>query len=109
MLKDVFARRVERGAALLDRVNPEWFRQVNVSCLNIKSNEWCVLGQVCGTYTKGLIETGLGNNSNAVTYGFFIHLRSTALGSFLKKILLERNWKKMIRSRLSATPFVGVL
>lgn len=57
------------GAKLLDSYNPEWFSQVDVNRLNLGSCYDCVLGQLFGSYAKGLNELGI-PESGRFEYGF---------------------------------------
>lgn len=53
------AERVQRGAALLDRVDPSWRPKVKRSELNLSSPDHCIVGQVFGGYNDGLKRLGL--------------------------------------------------
>jgi hypothetical protein len=44
-------RRVERGAAWMDKKHPGWFRKLDVSRLDAHSDDRCVIGQVTGSFT----------------------------------------------------------
>lgn len=50
------AKRVERGAALLDRERPGWEEDVDLGRLQMTSTCDCILGQIFGTYTSGFKE-----------------------------------------------------
>lgn len=50
------AERVAKGVALLDERHPEWACQVDVEALDIQSHRLCVVGQVFGGWSQGLIE-----------------------------------------------------
>lgn len=43
----------EKGAALLDEVNPEWWERINLQTLQMNSFINCVLGQLYGDYHEG--------------------------------------------------------
>lgn len=43
-------QRVARGAALLDRVNPGWWKRIDLERLSLGSCKRCVLGQLYGEY-----------------------------------------------------------
>jgi hypothetical protein len=52
--------RVARGVALLDDRGPtNWHRRVNPETLDVYDPFACVLGQVYGNYTEGLIQLQL--------------------------------------------------
>lgn len=37
---------VERGAAMLDEISPQWYEHINLMELSLRSNRRCVLGQL---------------------------------------------------------------
>lgn len=45
---------VQRGAALLDFLDPKWFNKVTTAILDMKSTDVCVLGQIHNDYISGL-------------------------------------------------------
>jgi hypothetical protein len=67
---------VDRGAALLDNLNPSWAKAMNLDILNMNKCDYCVLGQCFGHYDLGLkwlrsqgVELKFGDDM----YGFFTH------------------------------------
>ena len=48
-------RAAQRGAKLLDKVEPSWFQMVDLTILNMGSLSCCVLGQAYGDYMEGLL------------------------------------------------------
>lgn len=46
--------RVQRGAVILDRVQPDWRSKINLSDLEMSSNNFCVLGQLFDGYQRGV-------------------------------------------------------
>lgn len=40
------SKRIERGVALLDRVDPDWREKVNPAILAMQDPEYCVVGQL---------------------------------------------------------------
>jgi hypothetical protein len=56
---DYFKPAVTRGAAFLDGIRQDWRPQIDVRTLRLESGTECVLGQLYGTYSQGLVETGL--------------------------------------------------
>lgn len=74
---DYARTRVRRGAAYLDDVDPEWYRQIDPETLELSSGSSCVLGQLHGDFRMGLSRSQLINMSSAprtslspVSYGF---------------------------------------
>ena len=53
-MEDVMTR-VERGAEWLDQVQPGWIDKIALQRLRLSDCMSCVLGQVFGTFQKGLI------------------------------------------------------
>jgi len=71
-------KRVARGAAYLDEVDPVWYRGVDPETLELSSGSSCVLGQLYGGFRLGLRRAHLFHLSSApranlspVSYGFF--------------------------------------
>lgn len=52
-LRELLRPRVERGAALLDSVEPYWWKRIEEE-LRLSDCKQCVLGQVYGHYNTGL-------------------------------------------------------
>lgn len=50
---------VARGVALLDDRRPGWAFDMSVEKLDMADSEWCVLGQLYGSYHSGLERLGL--------------------------------------------------
>jgi hypothetical protein len=76
-----YTKNVKRGAALLDREQPGWRDQIDLSTLNLSNGCFCVLGQVFGLYEEGLCflwNTDVFYDSstaeNAVEHGFTIDI-----------------------------------
>jgi hypothetical protein len=46
--------RVKRGVELLDRVNPEWFKKINLKKFQLDDTSLCVLGQVYKNFHKAV-------------------------------------------------------
>lgn len=58
-----------RGARLLDENKPGWAGCINRDSLDIGTMYSCVLGQLYGNFTRGLVWLGLGWFQSA-SYGF---------------------------------------
>lgn len=86
--------RVRRGAKLLDKKMPGWYRKVKLTTLDMSYCHECVLGQTHGHYFDGMqgLDVSLGNSSR---YGF-----SDAQDKNFPK--LDLLWKAEIRARRSA-------
>lgn len=59
--------RYERGARLLDRRCPGWYERIDITKLDMKSGQYCVLGQLFGSFMRGLRKLGI---EDEVPYGF---------------------------------------
>lgn len=68
---------VARGAAWLDRRQPDWADRINLSTLDLRSSELCVAGQALGTAVASgydvmfaELHVDMDNDRPDVTYGF---------------------------------------
>jgi len=74
--------RVCRGAALLDRMAPGWWAQIETSRLSIANCRTCLLGQVFGSYLLGCQVLGFKSawvhsaGRDPVNHGFAVSLDS---------------------------------
>ena len=99
-------RRAARGAAYLDRVDPGWYRHVDLDRLELADGARCVLGQHYGAFFQGLTRAGLLNLSSAplgslspVDYGFLCVQGVDAAMQARDYALLNRAWRREIRRR----------
>ncbi len=100
------ARRVARGAAYLDEVDPTWYRRVDPETLELSSGSSCVLGQLHGEFRLGLRRAHLFHLSSApranlspTAYGFF---NERHVSEELKEKdfrYLNRAWKSEVKKR----------
>jgi hypothetical protein len=86
---------IDKGIALLDAKVPEWCTKMQLDHLNLQRPRSCVLGQIFGSYTKGLdailwIKGEDNRDANPSDYGFDIDFD----GVYLQ---LTRRWKQRIR------------
>lgn len=49
-----YTKQVNKGAALLDKFHPGWYREINVSKLEMSSCTSCVLGQLFKDFWDGV-------------------------------------------------------
>jgi len=54
MTRDEAFTRVQRGAALLDNVHPEWWQRIDLQQLRMQTCKSCALGQLYGSFEAGL-------------------------------------------------------
>lgn len=72
-----FTPAVNRGAQLLDTVDPEWFMHIDTSSLNLDDENMCVLGQSWNHYK--VIESAVANDVSSqlgwstTNFGKFLH------------------------------------
>lgn len=92
--------RVEKGAELLDRAVPRWYRSINFRNLRMESEVACILGQLFGDYHTGLSELILSDLAS-VDHGFQLYYDdwSTTPDAFS---ILRQLWVDEIASRLTA-------
>lgn len=63
-------RRVQRGIELIEVTEgPEWTERIEWHLLDMKSCEYCILGQLFGSYSTGLNRLSI-EESEASGYGF---------------------------------------
>lgn len=62
-------RRVERSAALLDGVKPDWRAHINTATLDLEDAHRCILGQLWGNYGEGKFRLGI-TTIDASRYAF---------------------------------------
>lgn len=75
-MKLSYAQRVANGATLLDSKEPGWAGTVNLDTLDIVDVFVCVLGQVFGSYIRGLdvlADVPDFNNMSAADHGFSLY------------------------------------
>lgn len=91
--KDQLREKANRGAALLDKAKPDWFKNVNLDILNQTSASRCVVGQAFGNYTDGLRVLFGGSSTCAedVSHGFDVQTEDAGLlNTIWKEIILEK-------------------
>lgn len=84
-----YAKRIERGIALLDADVPDWRNRVDCETLDLSDCAECVLGHVYGDYALGLGALRI-DNTTAVDAGFEVEYRVnsyTWLGKAWRKVL----------------------
>lgn len=98
-------KRVTRGAKLLDKMRPGWFRRVKITKLQMalpvlnRAGCGCVLAQEFASYASGLRQLGLEMHYDDTAYGFnFGAGDRPATGGET----LTAAWKDQIRKRRAA-------
>ncbi len=91
MMKTQLALAVKKGVYLLDEQFPEWKQNINQDTLELSSGYSCVLGQLYGSYDRGLCIVGV---EDAWEYGFNYPLNrddenSAAIWRALNELWLE--------------------
>lgn len=90
--------RVNAGVQLLDEHCPGWHEHINPDILCIWSIKFCVLGQIFGSYGRGVSRLQL---MRPQSYGFHIIQNEHSPGDDVRDELkqLERAWKRHIRQK----------
>jgi hypothetical protein len=92
--------RVARGVKLLDIVNPGWHEKINIEELYLRQCWKCVLGQLYGTYSEGILLLPM-EMEDAYKFGFNIfNTNDTPLEIHFSYQELEEEWKKQIRAKV---------
>jgi len=102
------AKRVARGAAYLDEVDPTWYRAVDPDTLELSSGSSCILGQLHGEFRLGLRRAHLFHLSSApranlspVSYGLF-HVQNVSEELQDRDYTyLNQAWGAEVRARLA--------
>lgn len=101
--RDRAARAASKGAALLDREKPEWFRKVDTYHLEMQYCHKCVLGQVFADYNRGLEAIDLEefdvNGLDDSHYGFALNEYDDAYFGLSAWMELGRAWRMEIQKR----------
>ncbi len=82
-----------RGALLLDALVPGWWKNIDIIKLRLSSSVNCILGQIFGSYGKGLNELDLDNDGPY--YGF-------QEDNSVTHAQLTREWRLLITNRRNA-------
>lgn len=95
---------VLRGAQLLDKKRPNWYNEIDLEKLDIKSIDNCVLGQLYDYFVTGLDELGVDySNASESLHGFDIHLESShQTGQDVAYEQLRLAWIEEIKKRLNS-------
>lgn len=104
-VKEAPAVRVARGAVRLDEREPDWFRLVDLSELDLSSTAWCVITQVLDDYHTGIASLGLhgthGDDPNPgmsdAAHGFDIFYDGTESEETFRR--LEDAWRSEVKMR----------
>jgi len=90
-MRGIIAQRAARGAEFMDRVRPGWFNEIRLDDLEMLSLKDCILGQIYGSYSRGLLTVGLNSLWMPVRYGFALVL--------VFSWRLTRAWRREIEQR----------
>jgi len=93
------AARVARGAALLDKKQPGWDRDVDPNFLQIESPVNCVLGQTFGHYETGRQRLHLHGRDETSDHGFNANLKGGVFPDWLDFVELNVEWRREIKRR----------
>jgi hypothetical protein len=91
------ANRAAAGASFLDQQSPGWHRQMDTGSLNIARSDRCALGQLYGSYHRGLQVTGTASRSAELGFA-----ASGSTGNPDEYTRLTQAWVREIESRLDA-------
>ncbi|TDB90877.1 hypothetical protein E1264_03360 [Actinomadura sp. KC216] len=87
----MFETEIKRGAAYLDRVDPEWVKKIDLDLLSINDPKDCVVGQVFGDFWEWM--------------GYYTSWETVHEHGFAAENgdhpQLTKEWKEFIRERQS--------
>lgn len=97
--------RVAAGAAFLDEREPGWDQRISLDELSIGSSCNCILGQLHGNYTGGLMDLNfLYEDWSDIEFGFMWSSNRAVLGGVDGEVAaLTAEWKRVITERRSAS------
>ena len=93
----MYEDRIERGASILDEVNPGWELEIDPATLDLQNACNCVLGQLYETFYRGLDHTGLIIDSS-IDCGFYLRVYGPDLSDSYRTLTNE--WITFIKKRL---------
>ncbi len=64
------AEAVKSGARLIDKAHPDWATTINFDTLDLRASNYCVLGQVFGSYPSGIAALGFTMSVQPINAGF---------------------------------------
>ena len=94
-LKQLRQRR-DKFIAILNTTKPDWKGQIDKSRLDMSYCEDCILGQLYGRYTYGMLDLEL-NNEQAVEYALQIEKAYTPLLSDIEEERLLKEYDKLTK------------
>jgi len=53
-MEENYAENVKRGADLLDEKRPGWREEIDLATLDLVDGDYCIMGQIFGSYETGL-------------------------------------------------------
>lgn len=97
-----------KGAAFLDKKAPGWERHIDLVRLDMSSKNDCVLGQLWGTYERGLwrcrmltfFETYVSPRALELGFAYFVE-NANQLQRSTQYLLLTEFWKRQVELRLA--------
>src|SRR5215470_6720697 len=97
------SNRVAKGAAVLDAVRPYWWREIDHKNLLMDDGCSCILGQIYGEYTKGVLflrqSSSLSVGRYGVVFGFSLS-EAESEETPEEWATLEALWKEEIITRM---------
>jgi hypothetical protein len=97
--------KIQMGMSILDRINPDWHWRINLKTLALDCDEFCVLGQLYGSYDKARKKLKL-SDDQSYELGFLPWLQKKHLNwlPFIGR-RLTKAWRKAILNKRDADSF----
>ncbi len=89
------------GAVRIDTDFPNWELVIDTDRLNVACDKWCILGQLYGSFKKGLKALGL-TLDEAISLGFHVPQDVTKTEAKALYQGLTNNWEGAIERRMPA-------
>lgn len=96
--RDRAARAASKGAALLDRVQPEWFRKIDTAHLEMWHCKRCICGQLFGEFDWGIGHFGF-SDAESDNHGFDMRVTDSEYFGYSAWMELGRAWRMEIQKR----------
>jgi hypothetical protein len=90
------------GAALLDQMRPGWANVINLNRLDLRGEYCCVLGQLYGSYSKGVQQVFGEQLTREGALGHGFNQMSAPIDTYVQRWeALNAAWRVEIENRMS--------
>ncbi len=79
--------RIKRCINILNKIKPDWTKNIKWRCLDLQNPYWCILGQIFGNYDKGLKAFKNGGYDDLTPWLYGVSLKHDEIN--------EKNWNEL--------------